>query len=185
MGDLKITPMETNSYPPNESSQEESSVSPETSWQKLLAQGVHLKTEILDSVDFRSPVEASTETGIDARVISKMIQDNTLFALENPTTGGSKIPVWALDDAIYGSVIQSILQGADTADPWHVYHFLTTPQGRLNGLRPFELLQDEQHIGAAQRLARDELLAYLKLTEPQELVDLVREALRADLNEKG
>jgi hypothetical protein len=177
--------METNSRPPNASSQEESTVPPEVAWQGLLEQGVQLKTEILDSVDFRSPTEASEVSGVPARAIRNMIQDHTLFALENPTDGEPKIPVWALDDTISGPVTKSILQAADTADPWYVYHFLTTPQGRLNGLRPFELLREVRYINAAQRVARDELLAYLKLAGPQELVELVLEALRADVNENG
>jgi hypothetical protein len=101
----------------------------------------------------------------------------------DPTDGEPRIPAWAPDDFFCGKVTQSILREAGTADPWYVYHFLTTPQGFLHGLRPLELLVTEQRLTPSQRLKRSDLMAYLDLSSERDFIRVVRESLKADLNE--
>ena len=162
-----------------------STMSPQEGWQELVEQGLRLKKKLLDSNEFKSTTEASELVGIGEGAIRKRIREGKLFALKNPINDEYRIPIWALDDEISGSVTQSVLREARTADSWHVYHFMTTPQGSLNGLRPFELLLSKKNISPMQRVARDELTTYLNLSGSQELLNVVLQALKADFSENA
>jgi len=82
-----------------------------------------------------------------------------------------------------GAPTAALLAEAEAADEWYLYHFLSTPNGSLNGLRPFECLMSREHLPLPRQALRDELAAYLGLSPGASLLDTVKQALVAELME--
>lgn len=152
-------------------------------WQSLLEQGLKTKLEMLRSREFKSTAEASELLGIGEPAVRKRIREKKLFAVKAPGDGELRLPAWSLDPALAGPATFTLLKIAERADPWQLYHFLSTPNGSLNGLRPFECLLSEENLPAEQRLARHDLLADLELPTGASLLDVVCGALKADIEE--
>ena len=152
-------------------------------WQQLLERGLKHKTSLLKSKEFKSTAEASELLGIGEPAVRKRVREKRLFALRMPGDGEHRIPAWALDPKLGGATTEALLKRAGDADEWHLYHFMTTPQGSLNGLRPFECLMSEENLPHAQLRARAELIAYLGTSAFASLLDTVLQVLKADLEE--
>jgi hypothetical protein len=158
-------------------------VSVEEGWQQLLERGLKSKLSLLKSKDFKSTSEASDLLGIGEHAIRKRIKEKRLFALRMPGDGEHRIPAWALDPKLGGATTAALLAQAKDADEWSVYHFMSTPNGSLNGLRPFECLMSDENLPPSRLGARDELLSYLRLPARGSLLETVKQALEADLAE--
>lgn len=104
-----------------------------------------------------------------------------LFALRMPNDGEHRIPAWALDPKLAGAPTAKLLAMAPDADEWLVYHFMSTPHGSLNGLRPFECLLSDPPPGTQR--ARTELMSYLGMPAKASLLDVVVQALAAEVSE--
>lgn len=98
-----------------------------------------------------------------------------------PNEGEHRIPAWALDPKLNGAPTATLLAAAEDADEWLVYHFMSTPNGSLNGLRPFECLLSEPPSTTLK--ARAELVSHLGLPAKASLLDVVAKALAADIAE--
>jgi len=158
----------------------------EQGWQELLERGLQRKTELLRSTEFKTTAQASELLGIGEPAVRKRIREGKLFALQTPGDGGHRIPAWALDPAIAGQATVALLSDVQGGtDEWQLYHALTTPNGALNGLRPFECLMSRQHLPPSARAAREELLAHLQLPANGSLLEAVRRAVAVDLDDVG
>ena len=155
----------------------------EQGWQALLESGLRSKTLLLRSTEFKTTSEASELLGIREPAVRRRIREQKLFALKTPVEGEHRIPAWALDPGLAGGPTTALLSEAGTADEWYLYHFLTTPNGSLNGLRPFECLISREHLPLPRQALRDELAAYLGLSPGASLLDAVKQALVSELME--
>ncbi len=160
-----------------------SAVSAEEGWQQLLERGLKSKTALLKSDQFKSTTQASELLGIGEPAVRKRIREHKLFALKASSDGDHRIPAWALDPGIAGAVTADLHANAPDVDEWQVYHYLSTPSGNLNGLRPFECLMSSANLPMSRRIARDELVFELELAAGESLLDVVRDELKADLDE--
>ena len=153
-------------------------------WQELLQSGLQLKAKVLQSSDFKTAADASLLLGIGEPAIRKRIREGKLFALRTPVEGDYRIPLWALDEKVSGAATQALQEVAD-ADLWRLYHFMVTPCGSLDGLRPFECLLSREHLPPGQAAARAELASQQQqqLRGGAHLLDLVLSALRADMED--
>lgn len=134
----------------------------EEGWQELLERGVRSKTALLKSNQFKSTAQVSELLGVGEPAVRRRIREQKLFALKAPGDGEHRIPAWALDPGVAGAATVALYAGAAGMDEWRLYHFLSTPHGSLNGLRPFECLMSSANLPLPQRSARDELLAELE-----------------------
>lgn len=158
----------------------------EQGWQELLERGLQRKTELLRSTEFKTTAQASELLGIGEPAVRKRIREGKLFALQTPGDGGHRIPAWALDPALAGQATVALLSDVQGGtDEWQLYHALTTPNGALNGLRPFECLMSRQHLPPSARAAREELVAHLQLPASGSLLEVVRRAVEVDLDDVG
>lgn len=158
----------------------------EQGWQELLERGLQRKTELLRSTEFKTTAQASELLGIGEPAVRKRIREGKLFALQTPGDGGHRIPAWALDPALAGQATVALLSDVQGGtDEWQLYHALTTPNGALNGLRPFECLMSRQHLPPSARAAREELVAHLQLPASGSLLEAVRRAVAVDLDDVG
>lgn len=158
----------------------------EQGWQELLERGLQRKTELLRSTEFKTTAQASELLGIGEPAVRKRIREGKLFALQTPGDGGHRIPAWALDPALAGQATVALLSDVQGGtDEWQLYHALTTPNGALNGLRPFECLMSRQHLPPSARAAREELVAHLQLPASGSLLEVVRRAVAVDLDDVG
>lgn len=155
----------------------------EQGWQALLEQGLRHKTTLLQSKEFKTSAQASELLGIGEPAVRKRIREGKLFALQNPGDGAHRIPAWALDPAIAGPVTLTLLSLVEGGDAWRLYHALTTPNGHLHGLRPFECLLSRQNLPPSQRAAREEPAAHLQFSAKDALLDVVRRAVQAELGD--
>lgn len=155
----------------------------EQGWQSLLESGLRSKTSLLRSPEFKTTSEAGELLGIQEPAVRRRIREHKLFALKTPIEGEHRIPAWALDPGLAGGPTATLLSEAGAADEWYIYHFLTTPNGSLNGLRPFECLMSREHLPLPRQALRDELAAYLGLSLGAPLLDAVKQALVAELME--
>lgn len=158
-------------------------VSVEQGWQALLESGLKSKTSLLKSAEFKTTSEASELLGIREAAVRKRIREQKLFALKTPVDGAHRIPAWALDPNISGGPTAALLAEAKAADEWHMYHFLSTPNGSLNGLRPFECLLSSANLPLSRLAIRDELIVYLGLSGGASLLETVRQAWSVELAE--
>ena len=158
-------------------------MSVERGWQELLESGLRSKTSLLRSAEFKTTSEASELLGIREAAVRKRIREQKLFALKTPVEGEHRIPAWALDSRLAGAPTAALLAQAEGADEWHLYHFLSTPNGSLNGLRPFECLLSSENLPPPRQAIRDELMAYLGFPPGASLLETVRQALSAELRE--
>lgn len=158
----------------------EQAVSVEEGWQQLLEAGLRSKAALLGSTQFKSTAEASGLLGIGEPAVRKRIREGKLFALKTPGDE-HRIPGWALDAKITGPVTVTLLEDGSNADEWRLYHALSTPNGSLNGLRPFECLMASDCLPPSRRAARAELLRHLKLPIQASLLEPVRQALKTEL----
>ncbi|WP_338413928.1 hypothetical protein [uncultured Sphaerotilus sp.] len=152
-------------------------------WQDLLERGLRHKTALLQSPEFKTTAQASELLGIGEPAVRKRIREGKLFALQTPGDGSHRIPAWALDPAIAGSVTLTLLSLAGGGDAWLLYHALTTPNGHLHGLRPFECLLSRQNLPPSQRAAREELAVHLQLSAKDALLEVVGRAVQAELGD--
>lgn len=158
----------------------------EQGWQELLERGLQRKTELLRSNEFKTTAQASELLGIGEPAVRKRIREGKLFALQTPGDGEHRIPAWALDPAIAGQATVALLSDVQGGtDEWQLYHALTTPNGALNGLRPFECLMSRQHLPPSARAAREELVAHLQLPASGSLLEAVRRAVAVELDDVG
>lgn len=157
--------------------------STEEGWQALLERGLRSKTALLVSSQFKSTKQASELLGVGEPAIRKRIREQKLFALRSPGDGEHRIPAWALDPEIAGKTTAALYAGAAGMDEWQLYHFLSTPRGQLNGLRPFECLMSRENLPHAQRSARHELLEHLAFKPNASLLDTVQKALLLEMKE--
>jgi len=158
----------------------------EQGWQELLERGLQRKTELLRSKEFKTTAQASELLGIGEPAVRKRIREGKLFALQTPGDGEHRIPAWALDPSIAGQATVALLSDVQGGtDEWQLYHVLTTPNGALNGLRPFECLMSRQHLPPSARAAREELVAHLQLPANGSLLEAVRRAVAVDLDDVG
>lgn len=158
----------------------------EQGWQELLERGLQRKTELLRSTEFKTTAQASELLGIGEPAVRKRIREGKLFALQTPGDGEHRIPAWALDPAIAGQATVALLSDVQGGtDEWQLYHALTTPNGALNGLRPFECLMSRLHLPPSARAAREELVAHLQLPANGSLLEAVRRAVAVDLDDVG
>jgi len=155
----------------------------EQGWQAPLESGLRSKTSLLRSTEFKTTSEASELLGIREPAVRRRIREQKLFALKAPVEGEHRIPAWALDPGLAGGPTTALLSEAGAADEWYLYHFLTTPNGSLNGLRPFECLMSREHLPLPRQALRDELAAYLGLSPGASLLDAVKQALVDELTE--
>lgn len=158
----------------------------EQGWQELLERGLQRKIELLRSTEFKTTAQASELLGIGEPAVRKRIREGKLFALQTPGDGGHRIPAWALDPALAGQATVALLSDVQGGtDEWQLHHALTTPNGALNGLRPFECLMSRQHLPPSARAAREELVAHLQLPASGSLLEAVRRAVAGDLDDVG
>jgi len=155
----------------------------EQGWQELLESGLRSKTSLLRSAEFKTTSEASELLGIREAAVRKRIREQKLFALKTPVDGEHRIPAWSLDPRLAGAPTAALLADAGAADEWHLYHFLSTPNGSLNGLRPFECLLSSENLPLPRQAIRDELVADLGLPAGASLLEIVKQALSAELRE--
>jgi hypothetical protein len=153
----------------------------EQGWQELLERGLQSKAVLLRSSEFKTTAQASALLGIGEPAVRKRIREGKLFALQTPVEGEHRIPAWALDPAVAGKATVALLSDSIGADEWLLYHALSTPSGVLNGLRPFECLLSDENLPASRRVLREELVGHLQLAPKASLVDVVRQALKAEL----
>ncbi len=155
-----------------------SSQSTAEGWEALLLKSLEYKTSLLQTAQFVSPAEAAKTLGVGNPAIRRRIRENKLFALTPPGQEDYRIPVWAL-----GLAADNVraLMAASGDEPWTLYHFLVTPSGPLNGLRPFEVLLPADSLTSAQRGQREDLLRQLGLSNKSSLVSLVLDVLKAGL----
>jgi hypothetical protein len=155
----------------------------ERGWQELLESGLRSKMSLLRSTEFKTTSEASELLGIREAAVRKRIREQKLFALKTPVEGEHRIPAWALEPRLAGAPTAALLAQAEGTDEWHLYHFLSTPNGSLNGLRPFECLLSSENLPLPRQAIRDELMAYLKLPPGASLLETVKQALSTELRE--
>lgn len=158
-------------------------VSAEEGWQELLERGLKSKTALLKSPEFKSTAQASELLGVGEPAIRRRIREQKLFALKAPGDGEHRIPAWALDPGAAGPATAALYACVPGMDEWQLYHFLSTPNGNLNGLRPFECLLSAANLPPARRTARGELLAEMELGSGAPLLDTVLDELKADFKE--
>lgn len=155
----------------------------EQGWQALLEQGLRHKTTLLQSKEFKTSAQASELLGIGEPALRKRIREGKLFALKTPGSDAYRIPAWALDPALAGRVTLALLAELPDAAQWQVYHALTTPNGSLNGLRPFECLLTRRNLPPSQRAAREALAEHLQLPDSDALLNAVVQAVKLELDE--
>lgn len=158
-------------------------VSEEQGWQELLERGLRSKTALLKSIEFKATAQASELLGVGEPAIRRRIRERKLFALKAPGDGGHRIPAWALDPEVAGAATAALHASAPGVDEWQLYHFLSTPNGNLNGLRPFECLMSVDNLPPPRRAAREELLAEMEPGSGASLLDAVLNELKADSEE--
>lgn len=156
-----------------------------TGWQQLLERGLRFKTRLLNSGEFKTTAAASQLIGVGEAAIRKRIRAGRLFALAVPGSDEHRIPVWALDPAISGEVTSSLWNAANGLDAWALYHFLTTPHGRLQGLRPFEALMGLDLLAPLQKTRRRDLAVGSGLPASHPLAARVIAALQAEVAENS
>ena len=159
-------------------------IAPEQQWQALMEQGLQHKTRLLASPEFRNTAEAGKLLGVGEAAIRKRIRSGTLFALRVPGGDEKRIPLWALDPALANKVTAQLQREGEDLDEWAFYSFMTTPHGRLHGLRPFEALVPVNTLGPEQKAARKELAEQLQLSPSASLLSAVRDALRMELEDR-
>ena len=157
----------------------------EEGWQELLQRGLKSKTALLNSEAFMSAADAGQLLGIGEPAIRRRLREGNLFALKASGDGEYRIPVWALDAKVAGQATARLLQDAQGTDEWWLYHFMTTPNGSLNGLCPFECLLSPENDPWVKKRARKELVANLELPVNASLVEPVRQALKSELEESA
>jgi hypothetical protein len=155
----------------------------EEGWQQLLERGLRSKTALLKSSQFKSTAQASELLGVGDPAVRRRIRERKLFALRAPGDGDHRIPAWALDPEVTGAPTLALYESVPGMDEWKLYHFLSTPHGNLNGLRPFECLMSSANLPATPRSARDELLAALELATGASLLEVVLHELKAESKE--
>jgi hypothetical protein len=158
-------------------------VSVEEGWQQLLERGLKSKVALLKSSSFKSTTQASELLGIGEPAVRKRIREQKLFALKVPGDGEHRIPAWALDPGVAGAATAALYASAPGMDDWQLYHFLSTPNGSLNGLRPFECLLSSVNLTPSLRSAREELLSDLELPAGASLLEAVQGELKAEAQE--
>ena len=158
-------------------------VSVEEGWQQLLERGLKSKVALLKSSPFKSTTQASELLGIGEPAVRKRIREQKLFALKVPGDGEHRIPAWALDTGMAGAATVALYASAPGMDEWQLYHFLSTPNGSLNGLRPFECLLSSANLTPFLRSAREELLSELELPAGASLLEAVQGELKAEAQE--
>lgn len=164
-------------------STETESLSVETGWQQLLEQGLKSKTMLLKSAEFKSTSEASELLGIGEPAVRKRIRDDKLFSIRMAGDGENRIPAWALDSRIAGRNTAEIISACPAWDEWQVYYFMSTPNGILNGLRPFECLMSKEHLPPGAQVAVAELQVYSGVVAGSDLFRAVMTALQIELAE--
>ncbi|MFD1840121.1 hypothetical protein [Paracidovorax cattleyae] len=160
-----------------------SATSVEEGWQELLERGLRSKVAMLKSGPFKSTTQASELLGIGEPAVRKRIREQKLFALKVPGDGEHRIPAWALDPGVAGAAAASLYASVPGMDEWQLYHFLSTPNGNLNGLRPFECLLSSATLTPSLRAARDELVSELELGAGASLLAVVEDELKAEARE--
>ncbi|CAM3423392.1 hypothetical protein [Paracidovorax anthurii] len=160
-----------------------STTSVEEGWQELLERGLRSKVALLKSGPFKSTTQASELLGIGEPAVRKRIREQKLFALKVPGDGEHRIPAWALDPGVAGAATASLYASVPGMDEWQLYHFLSTPNGNLNGLRPFECLLSSANLTPSLRAARDELVSELELGAGASLLAVVEDELKAEARE--
>ncbi|WP_438392092.1 hypothetical protein [Caballeronia sp. DA-9] len=155
----------------------------EQGWQELLESGLRSKASLWSSAEFKTTSEAGKLLGIKEAAVRKRIREQKLFALKTSADGEHRIPAWALDPRLAGAPTAALLAEAGSADEWHLYHFLSTPNGGLNGLRPFECLISRENLPLPRQALRDELAAYLGLSPGASLLETVKQAWVSELTE--
>lgn len=157
----------------------------EEGWQELLERGLKSKTALLSSKAFMSTADASKLLQVGEPAIRKRLREGKLFALKTSGDGEYRIPVWALDAKVAGQATATLLQDAKGTDEWWLYHFMTTPNGSLNGMSPFECLLSPENVPWVKRPARKELVDDLDLPVNASLLEPVRQALKSELEESA
>lgn len=152
-------------------------------WQQLLERGLKSKVALLKSSPFKSTAQASELLGIGEPAVRRRIREHKLFALKVPGDGEHRIPAWALDPGVAGAATVALYGSAPGMDEWQLYHFLSTPHGSLNGLRPFECLLSNANLTPSLRSAREELLLALELPAGASLLEAVQDELEAEAQE--
>jgi hypothetical protein len=155
----------------------------EEGWQQLLEAGLRSKTTLLKSKEFKSTAEVGDLLGIGEAAVRKRVREQKIFALKMPGDGEYRIPAWALDHRLAGVTTRTLQASAKSADEWQVYHFMSTPNGSLNGLRPFECLLSNESLPAQAHAAREDLKASLQLAKSASLLPAVEHALEIDLKQ--
>ena len=153
-------------------------------WVDLVARGEAAKEAILHSEGFATEADAAALLGLDADALRTKIADRSVFALPEPRTGAYRIPVWALHLDTIGLPTLRLHAIDPQIDPWEIHAFMSTPNGSLHGLRPFECLVDGEHLPLKLRALRDALVATMKLEGERPLVELVVRTLREEMKER-
>lgn len=161
-----------------EAAEKPAPTTPEAGWEALLLRGLEYKKNLLASDAFKSTREAAALLGVGDAAIRKRVREGKLFALQMQHTDEYRIPIWALG---IGDAARELC--AVEPDAWALYHFLVTPSGSLNGLRPFELLLPSESLTPQQLADRMELAQYRKLPAQGPFLDVVLQALAADKSE--
>lgn len=161
-----------------EAAEKPAPTTPEAGWEALLLRGLEYKKNLLASDAFKSTREAAALLGVGDAAIRKRVREGKLFALQMQHTDEYRIPIWALG---IGDAAREL--SAIEPDAWALYHFLVTPSGSLNGLRPFELLLPSESLTPQQLAERSELAQYSKLSAQGPFLDVVLQALAADKSE--
>lgn len=153
-------------------------------WADLVARGDAAKEAMLHSEGFATEADAAALLGLDTDALRAKISERSVFALPEPRTGAYRIPVWALHLDTIGLPTLRLHAIDPQIDPWEIHAFMSTPNGNLHGLRPFECLVEGEHLPLKLRALRDALVATMKLEGERPLVELVVRTLREELKDR-
>ena len=156
----------------------------EKGWHALVDKSPEYKDTMLHSEGFATEADAAMLLGLDESTLRARITQRALFALPEPNEGAFRIPVWALHLDLLGMPTLNLHQFGADGNQWEIHAFMSTPNEKLHGLRPFECLVSIEHLPLKMRAMREALAARLNLavqTDP--LVDLVGHVLRDEVGE--
>jgi hypothetical protein len=153
------------------------------SWDGLLLKGLERKKAVLKSTQFRSVAEAADVLGLKEPAVRRRIREDKLFALREPSTDEYRIPVWAL--ALSSEQMREIRAASGEMDAWSLYHFMSTPNSWLNGLRPFELLLTQDSLDPEQLARRKDVAQHFGASNSDALLDIVLKALAQEVAEES
>ncbi len=153
-------------------------------WQQLLTKSLKYKIELLNSRDFTSVTAAGAMLHLSDEAIRRGIRDKKLFALTSPGSDDFRIPLWALDPDIAGATTSQLYRAAAKGrmDSWELFHFMTTPNGCLDGALPYELLLSRETLRPQADL--DELLEAEEVPKRTKPIDLVCDALEDEVADR-